>query len=107
LALAEYRGFIAATQHVLQRQRALLDRRGMPGEQVEKPFLPREKGAKPTQHLTCPLLRKAGQSGLSHNCHKPFSREGARPTAAKPRHPLLCKARKSSELRSAYRERRK
>jgi len=57
-ALAEYRRFIAAAQHILQCQRALHDRLGMPGEQLEKPVLPRKKGAKPTQHLTSPRLRK-------------------------------------------------
>src|ERR1700731_3162187 len=30
----------------------------MPGEQVEKPFLPWEQGAKPTQHLSVQVLRK-------------------------------------------------
>jgi hypothetical protein len=49
-ALAENRGFVAAAQHVLQGQRALHDRLGMPGEQVEKPLLLGQKGAKPTQH---------------------------------------------------------
>jgi hypothetical protein len=30
----------------------------MASEQVEKPLFPRQKGAKPTQHLACPSLQK-------------------------------------------------
>jgi len=49
-ALAEHRGLVAAAQHVLQRQRTLQHGLGMPGEQVEKPLLSRQKGTKPAQH---------------------------------------------------------
>src|SRR5260370_37673221 len=65
-ALAEYRRFVAAAQHALQGQRALRHRLGMPGEQVEKPFLLRQKSAKPTQHLIHPGLRKWPAKAACH-----------------------------------------
>ena len=40
-ALAEYRGLLAALQHVLQGLSALQDGLGMTREQVEKPLFPR------------------------------------------------------------------
>src|SRR5882757_818450 len=49
-ALAIHQRLLSALQHLLERQGALRDRLGVPGEQVEEPFLLGEKSAKPTQH---------------------------------------------------------
>src|SRR5258708_6196994 len=91
-ALTEYRRLLAAAQHALQRQRALHDRLGVAGKQIEKPLILGEKGAKPTQHLWCPLLWKmTSQGGLSRNCHKPFPGESGRQPPMEPGHPPLCR----------------
>jgi len=77
--LAKHRGFLAAAQHALQRQRALHAGLGMPGKKLEKPFFPGKKGAEPAhQHGVMSIVAEmAGRDGLSHRCHKPFSGESA------------------------------
>ena len=68
-ALAVHHRLLAALQHALQRERALRDRLGVTGEQIEKPLLLREKGAKPTQHGMSPPLRSDRAGGLSWDRH--------------------------------------
>ncbi|EGP07980.1 hypothetical protein CSIRO_2576 [Bradyrhizobiaceae bacterium SG-6C] len=62
----------------------------MPGEQVEKPLLPRKQLTKPAQHDRSPA-----RQNLSHICHKPV----CRPTGSDRRicngHPLFYAGRKA------------
>jgi hypothetical protein len=59
------RRLVPAPQHVLQGPGALTDHDGMAGKQVEKPFLPREKGTKPTEHGASTVFGTAAPGGLS------------------------------------------